>query len=60
MNFISKKNIEDRMRFENTEVIMQDLRNGKNVTLLLGHYCNWEWISTLPLHLSTEFMGAQI
>ncbi len=26
----------------------------------IGHYCNWEWLASFPMHLSEEFQGAQI
>ncbi len=39
-----------RMRFEHTEVLEQLVGEGRSVVLMLGHYCNWEWVSTIPLH----------
>ncbi|MGN0280989.1 MAG: lysophospholipid acyltransferase family protein [Prevotella sp.] len=47
---ISHENICRRMRFEGTERVRQSFDNGRNVVIYLGHYCNWEWVSTLPLH----------
>lgn len=40
-----------RMKFENIEEVNSDLRAGRNVSLYLGHYCNWEWVSSMPLWL---------
>ncbi len=40
-----------RMRFENIEKVNADLREGRNVSLFLGHFCNWEWVSSMPLWL---------
>lgn len=48
---MGKRQICRRMRFEDTEEAKRCLESGRNVTLYLGHYCNWEWISSLPLHL---------
>ena len=36
------------------------LRRGRDVTLLLGHYCNWEWLSSIPLHIPENSVGAKI
>lgn len=40
-----------RMKFENIEEVNVDLREGRNVSVFLGHYCNWEWVSSMPLWL---------
>ena len=47
---ISKDNIKRRIRFENTDRVKQSFDEGRNVALYLGHYCNWEWVSSIPLH----------
>ena len=47
---ISKDNIKRRIRFENTDRVKQSFNEGRNVALYLGHYCNWEWVSSIPLH----------
>lgn len=26
----------------------------------IGHYCNWEWLASFPMHLHDDFAGAQI
>ncbi len=51
-----------RMKFENIEEVNLDLRAGKNVSIFLGHFCNWEWVSTMPLwlDLSTGAVPCQI
>lgn len=57
---ISEGQMRQRMRFEGTEQIEDDIRHGRSITVYLGHYCNWEWISSLPLHISKEVMLAQL
>lgn len=57
---ISKKDMKKRMRFEGTEQLNEDLSNGRSVTIYLGHYCNWEWISSVALHLVPEGLAAQL
>ncbi len=51
-----------RMKFENIEEVNDDLRAGHNVSIFLGHFCNWEWVSTMPLwlDLSTGVIPCQI
>ena len=57
---MSKKQILKRMRFEGWEEPYKDFEAGKNVSLMLGHYGNWEWISSIPLHLPEGIKGGQI
>lgn len=57
---ISKKDIRRRMIFTNIEAINAQLREGKSISLFLGHYGNWEWASSLPLWLENNVIGAQI
>ena len=48
---ISDKNIMRRMPFKNSEQVAEILNSGQSVALLLGHYGNWEWVSSLVLWL---------
>lgn len=51
-----------RMKFENIEEVNKDLCAGRNVSIFLGHFCNWEWVSSMPLwlDLSTGAVPCQI
>ena len=60
MATMSEKEMSSRMRFENVEAIEETLRRGQPVSVMLGHYCNWEWCSSLPLHLSSPAHIMQI
>ena len=51
---IGEKNIRKRMRFEGLEPVREDFARGRSVSAYLGHYCNWEWISSLGLHLDEQ------
>ncbi|MDL2305278.1 lysophospholipid acyltransferase family protein [Bacteroides sp. OttesenSCG-928-D19] len=55
---ISKKNLKKRMSFENADEVNRLLQQGKSISLYLGHYGNWEWISSIPLHLEGENIHA--
>ena len=57
---ISPEEISRRMRFKNTEGINAMLRQGKSNVVYLGHYGNWEWVSSMPLCLEKNMTGAQI
>ncbi|MDE6299261.1 MAG: lysophospholipid acyltransferase family protein [Muribaculaceae bacterium] len=57
---MSRKEILKRMRFENMEEVNEILKSGRSITLYLGHYCNWEWVSSMPLHMPPGTIGGQI
>lgn len=57
---ISSKEMNRRMQFEGKELINEACEKGQSVTLYLGHYCNWEWISSLGMHIPQGIMGGQI
>ncbi len=46
---ISKREMKYRMKFTGIEKINASIENGRSLALFLGHNCNWEWISSLPL-----------
>lgn len=51
---MGEKNIRKRMKFEGLNQVKEDFANGRSVSVYLGHYCNWEWISSLGLHLNEQ------
>ncbi|MDE6378911.1 MAG: lysophospholipid acyltransferase family protein [Muribaculaceae bacterium] len=59
---MDSKEMRERMQFENIEEVNADLRAGLNVSIYLGHFCNWEWVSSMPLwlDLSTGAVPCQI
>lgn len=57
---MSRGEMERRMKFEGLELIDADLKAGRSVTLYLGHYCNWEWVSSIPLHMTADAEFGQI
>ena len=59
---ITDKNIMRRMTFKNSEQVAEILNSGQSIALLLGHYGNWEWVSSLvlwvrPLITNNSVMG---
>ena len=57
---ISKKNLERRMKFINIEIFNNFIAENKSVALFLGHYGNWEWVSSIFLYLDKKVIGGQI
>lgn len=60
MTTISPKEISRRMKFKNLEAVNSVMKNGKFIALYMGHYGNWEWVSSLPLHMENGAIGVQI
>jgi KDO2-lipid IV(A) lauroyltransferase len=51
-----------RMTFKGSEKVAEILNSGQSIALLLGHYGNWEWVSSLvqwvrPLVTNNTAMG---
>ena len=51
---ISEKEMRRRMRFKGVELIEEPCRNGRSCGVFLGHYGNWEWISSMPLWIDPD------
>lgn len=59
---ITDRNIMRRMTFKGADKVAEILNSGQSVALLLGHYGNWEWVSSLvlwvrPLITNNTVMG---
>lgn len=57
---MSEKEMKKRMTFEGVEVVTDAFDAGRSCSCYLGHYCNWEWVSSLPIHLGRPEISAQI
>ena len=57
---ITPEEIRKRMKFTNIEIVNEMLFEGKSISLFLGHYGNWEWISSMGLWLHKDAVAAQI
>lgn len=57
---ISPEEISRHMKFTNVEIANEDLEQGKSVSLFMGHYGNWEWVTSLSLTLYKGAVLAQI
>lgn len=52
--------IKKRIKFENTEEINKLVSEGRSVTVYMSHSFNWEYVTSLPLHLIEEAHCGQI
>lgn len=48
------------LRMEGTELLDEAMKNGRDCSLMLGHYCNWEWISAMPVYLNGYGVPIQV
>ena len=46
---ISREEMQRRMRFEGCELLDAQLEHQPFCFLLLGHFANWEWVSTIAM-----------
>ncbi|MCM1450252.1 MAG: lysophospholipid acyltransferase family protein [Clostridiales bacterium] len=60
MATISPESMSRHMVFTNIDQVNKRLREGRSISLFLGHYANWEWISSMPLHLYKGAISGQI
>ncbi|MBR5652659.1 MAG: lysophospholipid acyltransferase family protein [Prevotella sp.] len=51
---ISKKNLDKRFIMTNPEVVTDCFKEGQSVAAILGHYCNWEWLSCVGKDYDNE------
>jgi len=51
---LSKDKVLSRMTFKNEELITEQYAHNKSVMLMTAHYGNWEWISSLAMHLPPD------
>lgn len=56
----SEEEIKRRVTFHGIENILSLLGKGKNVALYLGHYGNWEWMTSVGLYLPKDACQCQV
>jgi Lauroyl/myristoyl acyltransferase len=49
-----------RYVYKNLELVDEISKDGKPIFLMLGHYGNWEWVTSLTLHVKGGLFMAQI
>lgn len=51
---ISEKELRRRFTIINSEEVEQCFQEGQDVAAILGHYCNWEWLSCVGMNQPPE------
>lgn len=57
---MTRRTMMRRMKFSGMQHIYGPLERGHNVALYLAHYCNWEWVTGIMLHLPQTIYGGQV
>ena len=60
MASISPDEIKKRMKFVNVNKTNELLGQGKSVDYFMGHYCNWEWMTSIGLWIKDDVVCAQV
>lgn len=60
MMTISDRNLRKRMVYKNVELFDQCVEEGQSCAIYLGHYCNWEWVTSMPLWVTPKAQCGQI
>lgn len=60
MATISPEEMKKHMKFTNIEAANAVFKEGKTIALYMGHYGNWEWISSIPLWVADGVTSVQI
>jgi KDO2-lipid IV(A) lauroyltransferase len=54
MMSISPEEQKAHMIFENTDLLDACIEQGRTCGIFMGHYCNYEWVASLPLWVSRK------
>ena len=57
---ISRENLRRRMVFKGTDIVDEVIEDGQSCAVFLGHLCNWEWVTSLPLWVTPKAQCGQI
>lgn len=60
MLHISDKEMGRRVKVINPEIVNASIGRGHSAVLLMGHYCNWEWVQEISRHFSPEAFQTSI
>ena len=60
MMTICKKEIKRRIVYKGIKDLDEVIESGQSIALYLGHYCNWEWVTSMPLWVTPKVQCGQI
>lgn len=57
---MSDSEMRQRVKYNHLDILDEYVSKGKHVILYLGHYCNWEWVTSIGLYLPEHSFGGQV
>lgn len=57
LQHMSEKELMRRISFTNPELADRLYDDGRDIVAILGHYCNWEWLSGVPLFVKHQMVS---
>jgi KDO2-lipid IV(A) lauroyltransferase len=57
---MSRSQLRRRMVFKGVEAVNEAIEQGQSCAVYLGHYGNWEWVTSLPLWVTPKAQCGQI
>jgi KDO2-lipid IV(A) lauroyltransferase len=57
MTHMSKRELVKRIHFTNPELIDRFYNEGRDIIAIMGHYCNWEWLSSDPIFVKQQMVS---
>lgn len=57
---ISDDEVRRRVKVDGYELVNEALDNGRSVILMLGHYGNWEWVTSVAMYFRPEAVSCEI
>ncbi|MBN1108127.1 MAG: lysophospholipid acyltransferase family protein [Bacteroidales bacterium] len=57
LTHMGKKELMKRITFTNPGLLEKLQSEGRDIVAVLGHYCNWEWFTCLPLWSAYNFVS---
>ena len=57
---ISDEEMMRRMEFHGQEALAEVMKDNRSCILYMGHYGNWEWVTSIGLHFPHDMVKAQI
>ena len=60
MMTISKKEIKRRIIYKGIKDLDEVIESGQSIAVYVGHYCNWEWVTSMPLWVTPKVQCGQI
>jgi len=57
MTHMSERELKKRIHYTNPEVVNRFYNEGRDIVAVMGHYCNWEWMSGVPLFVKHQMVS---